>query len=591
MAEAVALDGDDSFHRKTKAISNEAAGHLKVLIVDDDQANLSVLEAFLRHDGHHICMARDGQEGLALYEKEQPDIVLMDVMMPIMDGYEATRQIKQKAVNHFVPIIFITALTDKLSLAKCVEVGGDDFLTKPVSRIILKAKMAAADRMRRLNQELDDQRNDLAKHHKRLRQEHELAEHIFTKVIAGASNRAENIKVRMSPVAITSGDIVLVERTPEGCQRVLLGDSTGHGLSAAIGAIPITDIFHTMTRKGFGMREIVQEMNRKLHDTLPVGQFIAVCIVEWCQGTSKASIFNAGMSDVLLVNEGGERITCIPSRNLPLGILSKEEYTVDIEVRETGNGDRFYMYSDGVVDARDRNGKEYGQQSLEEVILRCQKGGLAFENICQAIEGHGSDREQEDDITIVEISCHENMKQERTEASLIKNSAMNRTISLRLGPREFTTFDPLIIVELIINGMEPLNSHRAFLYTIITELYANALEHGLLQLDSALKDKPDGYVIYYETRERLLAGLKSGWINIFIECAGDEQGGQITIQMEDSGKGFTPGQTSDMADAAALSGRGVALVKELCKSLDHDRYGSYARAVYDWRCEDAEKLP
>jgi len=109
---------------------------MKILLVDDDATNRLVLSAYLKKDGYDTVVAENGQQAIDVFVKEQPGMILMDVMMPVMDGYEATTRIKEIATR-FIPIIFLTAMTDEKALSKCVEVGGDDFLTKPYSRVIL----------------------------------------------------------------------------------------------------------------------------------------------------------------------------------------------------------------------------------------------------------------------------------------------------------------------------------------------------------------------------------------------------------------------------------------------------------------------
>ncbi|MDE3019466.1 MAG: response regulator [Nitrospirota bacterium] len=94
--------------------------------MDDARINLLVLEAILSREGHRVVQAENGLEAVAAFERDRPDLVLMDIMMPVMDGYEATRRIKARCGGRFVPVIFLTAITDATQLAACVEKGGDD---------------------------------------------------------------------------------------------------------------------------------------------------------------------------------------------------------------------------------------------------------------------------------------------------------------------------------------------------------------------------------------------------------------------------------------------------------------------------------
>ena len=126
---------------------------LNILIVDDQAANRTLLSFLLEEDGHQIIEAASGQEGVDCFSRDVPDLVLLDVMMPGMDGYETATLIKAQSPEH-VPIIFLTALSDDVSLSKCIESGGDDFLTKPVNETLLTAKIKAHERIRELNSEL-----------------------------------------------------------------------------------------------------------------------------------------------------------------------------------------------------------------------------------------------------------------------------------------------------------------------------------------------------------------------------------------------------------------------------------------------------
>tara|TARA_A100001037_G_C14683231_1_gene428297 strand:- start:75 stop:407 length:333 start_codon:yes stop_codon:yes gene_type:complete len=106
---------------------------VRILVVDDQAPNRGLLSYILEDDGHEVLEATDGESGVAQFQSVAPDLVLMDVAMPGMDGYEAARTMKANADDRHVPIIFLTAHSDEASLSRCLEVGGDDFLTKPIN--------------------------------------------------------------------------------------------------------------------------------------------------------------------------------------------------------------------------------------------------------------------------------------------------------------------------------------------------------------------------------------------------------------------------------------------------------------------------
>ena len=577
--------GDNQALSEQAPQQGEDSKGLSVLVVDDDEINRAVLKAMLQKDGHTVHIAANGAEAVAHYEAEQPDMVLMDIMMPVMDGYEAAQSIKASAGFRFVPIIFVTAIIDDQALAKCLAVGGDDFITKPISLVILRAKLAAADRIRRLYGALALQQSGLSAHHERLRYEHELAEQVFAKIVGNSSANAANIRAKLAPLAITNGDLILVGRTPHGRQNILMGDCMGHGLSAAIGAIPVTDIFNAMSRKGLVVGDMVKEMNRKLRATLPAGHFFAACLMEWDPRGGVVHIWNGGVPDVLLVAEGGRAVTRIASRNLALGVVDNEEMDIHVETCRVQRGDRLYLYSDGLVDVRDGAGLMFGQERLEKVVRDNRDRRRLFEEINEAVESFRGDRAQEDDITLVEVLCDESLLDGAEAHGEKPRRQPSCGMSIKLGPGGLGHFDPLNLVDSLVGGIAALENHRTPLYTVIAELYANALEHGVLKLDCALKKAPEGFAHYYDERERRLSELTEGWVNIDIEIFSNDAGGELILQIEDSGQGFAAVAASDTVQAdsgVAASGRGISLARSLCKSLAHDARGNRARAVYAW---------
>ncbi|MBL8483734.1 MAG: SpoIIE family protein phosphatase [Rhodocyclaceae bacterium] len=119
---------------------------LRVLVVDDTRANRMVLLAFLRRMGHIALEAENGRQGVEIFERECPDVVLMDVMMPVMDGLEATRRIKALSSDRWTPVIFLSALGADNDVVAGLDAGGDDYLVKPVNFTIMTAKLRAIER-------------------------------------------------------------------------------------------------------------------------------------------------------------------------------------------------------------------------------------------------------------------------------------------------------------------------------------------------------------------------------------------------------------------------------------------------------------
>ena len=114
---------------------------MKVLAVDDNRTNLHILQVFLKKLGHQVILAENGEEAVRMFQSEAPDLVLLDIMMPVMDGFEAARRIKAMTQERWTPVIFLSALNRDENLLEGLEAGGDDYLTKPINFVVLEAKL------------------------------------------------------------------------------------------------------------------------------------------------------------------------------------------------------------------------------------------------------------------------------------------------------------------------------------------------------------------------------------------------------------------------------------------------------------------
>lgn len=292
---------------------------LKVLLAEDNASDRMILERLVSRLGHTVIEARDGTEAVELFRETQPDLVLLDAMMPRMDGMEAARQIKALAGERLVPLIFLTSLSGAGDLARCLSAGGDDFLVKPCNRVILEAKINAFNRMRALHQALSDQRDQIRRKNQQMLDEQRIARRVFDNIAHAGCLDAPNIRHHASPLSVFNGDVLFAAQRPGGGILVFLGDFTGHGLPAAVGAMPIAEIFYGMAAKGFGAPDILREINRKLRRILPVNMFCCGLMIEADFKHNSLHAWNGGLPDGWLLRAGGDRIA-IPSRHLPLGV-------------------------------------------------------------------------------------------------------------------------------------------------------------------------------------------------------------------------------------------------------------------------------
>ncbi len=562
---------------------------LRLLIADDNDSDRLILRTILEKQGHIVFSASDGAEALVIFEKESPDLILLDALMPVMNGFEAARAIKLAAYGDLVPIIFITSLKDAASLADCLKAGGDDFISKPYNRIILHAKIQAHARMRRLHEMVQEQRDKISQHNDHLIREQEVAKAVFDNIAHSGCIDAPNIKSLLSPMAVFNGDMVLVAKKPADGMYVLLGDFTGHGLPAAIGALPASEIFYGMSRKGFTMQEILRELNRKLKQILPVGVFCCACMLDLSFHEGMVKIWMGGLPDLIVFRAKQKKIEKIRSKHLPLGVLSDEKLLLQLDVLHLEYGDKIYVWSDGIHEALNLHGEMFGTQALDQVFNTNLLPEMLFDEILQAVKAFTGDQDQDDDHTMVEVTMAEEQevfgdRQDEDEGFAKQLIVMDCSITCELRPDSLRTFNPLPLVTHYLREIPGLKNHSGKLYTVIAELYSNALEHGLLHLSSSLKNSAEGFASYYKQRTLALEALKQGWVIIKLNCEPlENRGGRLTIRVEDSGFGFDhASMMENQLKKQGYSGRGIPLILSMCQAVRYYGNGNVVEVVFDW---------
>jgi len=557
----------------------------RIVIVDDDNLNRTLLGAQLSKDNFTVLEASNGKQAVQVCETAIPDIILMDILMPEMDGYETTRFIRKHWPDTFVPILFITSQADESALAECIHAGGDDFLCKPYTPIILKARIKALERMR------DQSRQIQWLLGQRLRED-ELAIQTFKAIKNNVAS--DSIQTIMKSADQFNGDVFLTAYTPNNDLHALLGDLTGHGLSAALGALPVSDIFYVMTKKGFSAKEILEEINRKLYKLLPANMFMAAQFVTVNSNIDQLSLVNCGMPAILHVR--GNPCTVINrvhSSTYPLGVTPELNVDIDIQYNALQYGDRIVLMSDGILEARNEANEMFNDQRIESAISSARHVDDILHNLEQSVHQFMGHNKLINDMSLVVIPCTTDVIPKHDVPVSDSHSFFRHTpmphreafnFRIRYEGRQLAKAYPQPLIIDVIKRTIDIGSHAQSLFTIISELYNNALDHGVLCLDSSLKQDPCGFGNYLSERDQRLQALKEGVVSIEITVLAKDKFYEATMEVIDSGTGFdfVTVQAFD-AGESHLHGRGIALLKGLCRSLEFKGKGNHAIAVYDWQ--------
>lgn len=366
-----------------------------ILIIDDTPENIDILKMSLIND-YTIRAALNGKIALKVIKiRPYPDLVLLDVMMPEMDGYEVCRCIKNDMEVCNIPIIFITACSEENDELTGIKLGAVDYITKPFSIPKVQARIKAHITLHRAKQELDE-------HNQRLVHEKELIEDIILKMRQADDFNTQNLRYLISPVEKTTGDVLLSTINHNKRNLILLGDFTGHGLPAAIGGHLVSYIFHSLAKQNKSGKEILLEINQQLYLRLPTSIFFATLLLEFDLESHTGLLWNAGLPDALLIRQGAiyQRFN---SQLPPLGIIRKLEITPAQMTISLQAGDSFYAFSDGVIEVMGEGNEMFGMHSLEQFLIKVADGKYAPQDLLELLKRYSNSNIFNDDITLLEF--------------------------------------------------------------------------------------------------------------------------------------------------------------------------------------------
>ena len=435
--------------------------------------------------------------------------------------------------------------------------------------------------------EIERQKHQLELQEEASVQDMEVAQKILNNNTRNYSLQLPNVNHVNHAMEILSGDLILGTQTPGNGQAFMLADFTGHGLPAAIGTMIVSDTFYTMIAKGFSVMDVLPEINKKLFEMMPTSRFMSCCLLKIHPGFECFSILNAGLPEILVYSSDGNCLHEIKSSALPLGVLPSTELKVEFSNYQIIGGEKIYVYSDGVCETENVRGEQYGISGIKGLISSAWNSSNIIEKLITDLDGYRSNIAQSDDIAVLEVACTENL--EESYSSKSKKYAFTRPpgtwqLCYELGADEMRDADPIPKIMHFIMDIQGEGIERSILYLVLAELYANALDHGVLGLDSSLKDEVNGYVKYYELREKRLAELVDEKIEIKLQHEPQNGHGKLTIEIKDSGAGFDFTRASMSLDENTLShGRGLPLVRKKVKCLEFTGAGNEVRAEYHWK--------
>ncbi len=560
---------------------------MKILVVDDTPSNAKQLEMVARKLGHETVFAEDGLQAIEQYRKEQPDLIFMDIMMPRMDGITAAEHIRTLPNEKWVPIIFFSALDSVQDVVRGLEKGGDDYLTKPANLSLMRAKINGFARILGMQNDLREQTHELLNWRNEAEEQARLGHHVINRLVDAGGLRDPLLEWFNMPTATFSGDLLCAARGPDGVLHVMLADATGHGLAAALTALPLTQVFYGMVAKGFPLASITQELNRKLKAIMPADRFVAAILGAVDLTHHTVEIWNGGMPPPLFVGEDGGIHKRWESRHPPLGILSPGAFSGATETYNYGHPGHLVISSDGLVELDTGAGNALDMAPLERLVTSTAPAARfrAIQAYVGDVLGENSGHDDISCMLVHAVMDEAPLQARPDQPDTVRSGPVSEwRLELSWGAQELSSLDIVPVVLGLTNQIRALQPHQGVLFLILSELFNNALDHGLLGLDSQAKDAEGGFERYLAQRTASLASLNQGRIEMALHLHMDEDVPVLDINIADSGPGFDfkgyERAQAEPDDGQHYHGRGIALVRQLCADVAYSGSGNRVWARY-----------
>jgi sigma-B regulation protein RsbU (phosphoserine phosphatase) len=391
-----------------RAPAREVAAHGCLLVVDDNETNRDLLARRLERQGYRVVLAESGRQALEILKQHAFDLVLLDIQMPEMNGYEVCQQLKADEGTRDMPIIFISALGDIQDKIQAFTVGGVDYVTKPFQFQEVLARVETHLALRRLQRELQDANQQLQDANHKMARELTLAGDVQASFLPQVLPHVPGwqLAVSLRPSRETSGDFYDVEWLPNGRLGILIGDVVDKGAGAALFMALSWILIRTYATQYPAQPELIlSSVNRRILEDTAAQDFVTVFYGVLDPGTGELVYANAGHCPALLVRtQEQDAVQALCNTGMPLGLF--QDVIWEQGVIQLAPGDVLVLYTDGITEARDARGEFFDEDRLQESLLanQGQPAATIRDAILGAVDEFVGDAPQSDDIGLVVVA-------------------------------------------------------------------------------------------------------------------------------------------------------------------------------------------
>ncbi len=370
-----------------------------ILVVDDSKSIVLLITEMLKND-FNVITANNGLDAVETFQRKHPDMILMDVEMPVMDGYEACRRIKALSGSTFVPVIFVTSKKDLKSLKEGLMCGADDYLSKPFETEELQARINAILRTKRLY-------NQLAQANALIERERDLIASIQRSFLCDTPPNIPGFGFFCDyhPSSKAGGDYYDFIKIDDEHLGVLVADVSGHGTPAAVIMAMTRIVLRSHLATCLSPKEVLERLNTILCDNVRTGDFITAfyCVIHI--PTRKMTFSSAGHHPSYLIDYNTGQVEDLwVNQGFPL-MIKAENPMMEKEVQLTGRS-KLVLFTDGITEARDMKGNIFGAERLINTLTDDGKNLNASElggKIIETVNEFTHNASFFDDYTLVVI--------------------------------------------------------------------------------------------------------------------------------------------------------------------------------------------
>jgi serine phosphatase RsbU (regulator of sigma subunit) len=362
----------------------------RIVVIEDDPAILRGLADSLRAASYDVLTAANGEDGYGLVRERQPDLVILDLTLPGLNGYEVCRQIRRHGLA--TPVLMLTAQSLEDNRIQGFEAGADDYVTKPFSLKELLGRVRAI--LRR-----SEGRSDLAN-----QKELDDARLIQQRLMPSQIPQIPGLRIAGTwrPARIAGGDYFDVLPLDDGSVAVCIADVCGKGMPAALMMSSLQAAVKSFAVERTRPRELCARVNRVMCDNLGSHGFVSMFYAVIDAGARRITGCNAGHNRPILCR-GGESARRLDCGGGVLGVFP--EWAFEDEEVELRSGDRLLLYTDGVTESRNAAGEEFGDDRLAALVQRFSgNDAAALTDAVIAAAAEFNNGDFEDDLTVLAIT-------------------------------------------------------------------------------------------------------------------------------------------------------------------------------------------